>query len=216
MNEVAELDKNTLLQYEKDVTGFYISGHPFDKYQVMFEKQLTPSLDFIVEEDATESTLEQDQDVVIGGLIADMRKVYTKKGSQMAIFSVEDTFGKIKVVCFPKQYEICFSMLEEGAPVIIKGHVSIDDETNEPEVLLDDITPIQDAAFNAYVKYDTKDEYHECEAELTELLETLGESRMTIYLADIKQRKTVKSVNNYAIFKLYDKYGPERVVVKIA
>jgi len=137
---INEFDKQTLLKKEKEVLGLYLSGHPLDNFVDMM-KDFTFNSSFVTlkKEDATndddnaedgdvlsDTGLTDGAQVTFGGMIAEVRKHYTKKDNKpMAILTVEDTFGSMEVVVFPKAYEKYKTELIEDAICIIRGKVSI-------------------------------------------------------------------------------------------
>ena len=68
-------------------------------------------------------------DVAIGGIIASIRQLKTRKGDRMAVIMLEDPHGSVEVVIFPEAYGKCGSTLDTGAMVVVKGKVEIDEET---------------------------------------------------------------------------------------
>jgi DNA polymerase-3 subunit alpha len=68
-------------------------------------------------------------DVAIGGIIASIRQLKTRKGDQMAVIMLEDPHGTVEVVIFPEAYAKSASALVVGAMVVVKGKVELDEET---------------------------------------------------------------------------------------
>ncbi len=68
-------------------------------------------------------------DVTVGGIIASIRQLKTRKGDRMAVIMLEDPHGSVEVVVFPEAYAKCASVLETGAMVVVKGKVELDEET---------------------------------------------------------------------------------------
>ncbi len=68
-------------------------------------------------------------DVAIGGIIASIRQLKTRKGDRMAVIMLEDAHGSVEVVVFPEAYGKCASVLDTGAMVVVKGRVEVDEET---------------------------------------------------------------------------------------
>ena len=68
-------------------------------------------------------------DVAVGGIIASIRQLKTRKGDRMAVIMLEDPHGSVEVVVFPEAFAKCASVLETGAMVVVKGKVELDEET---------------------------------------------------------------------------------------
>jgi DNA polymerase-3 subunit alpha len=68
-------------------------------------------------------------DVAIGGIIASIRQLKTRKGDRMAVIMLEDAHGSVEVVIFPEAYGKCASVLETGAMVVVTGRAEVDEET---------------------------------------------------------------------------------------
>ena len=82
----------------------------------------------------------------MGGLITSIKKMITKKGQQMAFLTVEDYFGQIEVVVFPKTFEAYRQNLEEDNVVVLKGKLDLKEE-GAPKLLADSIVLLKDYAF---------------------------------------------------------------------
>ena len=130
------------LAYEKEALGLYFSGHPIDRVAGElrgFGAKTTAELA------ATAATAPEagnggapppgsgyrrngGVDVTIGGIIASIRPLKTRKGDRMAVIMLEDPHGSVEVVIFPEAYAKCAQVLESGAMVVVNGKVEIDEE----------------------------------------------------------------------------------------
>ncbi|RPI57144.1 MAG: DNA polymerase III subunit alpha [Acidobacteria bacterium] len=137
------------LAFEKEALGLYFSGHPIDRVAEElkgFGAKTTAELADTAAAGGSKTGLEgQDPsysgnpqngyrrnggvDVAIGGIIASIRQLKTRKGDRMAVIMLEDAHGSVEVVVFAEAYGKCASVLETGAMVVVKGKVEIDDET---------------------------------------------------------------------------------------
>lgn len=86
MPDVGEYNKEMLLGFEKEVLGVYVSGHPLEEYQELWQNCISNTAgDFALDEETGEVQLVRDQaNAVIGGLIADKTVKYTKNDKIMA------------------------------------------------------------------------------------------------------------------------------------
>ncbi|MBE7077057.1 MAG: DNA polymerase III subunit alpha [Clostridiales bacterium] len=135
------------LQYEKEIAGTYLSGHPLDSFmdeisKFTFNSSFLPSEEFSDDENSEEVNFdyeEQDSNeplygglkdgdiVTCGGVISDYRSLQTKTGNRMAFMKLEDLTGKFEVVVFPKVYEKFSEILGNDKVVAIKGRFSLRD-----------------------------------------------------------------------------------------
>ena len=129
MPDVGEYDKDTLLSYEKEVLGIYLSGHPLERYSSMMEKMISAKTsDFQPDDETGIPEVYDNQKVIVGGMITDKNIKYTKNNRVMAFLTVEDLVGTVEVVVFPRDYEKCQMFLNEDARLFIQGRVSAEDD----------------------------------------------------------------------------------------
>ncbi|HIW80546.1 MAG TPA: DNA polymerase III subunit alpha [Candidatus Acetatifactor stercoripullorum] len=129
MPDVGEYPKEMLLAFEKEVLGIYISGHPLEEYQKLWEQNITNTTnDFALDEETGAVRVTDQASAVIGGLIADKTIKYTKNDKVMAFLNIEDLVGTVEVVVFPKDYEKYSALLMEDGKVFVKGRVSLEEE----------------------------------------------------------------------------------------
>ncbi|MBI5097779.1 MAG: DNA polymerase III subunit alpha [Nitrospirae bacterium] len=122
MTDVEEWDESKRLMMEKEALGFYITGHPLNKYRERFaELSITPTHEL--------QELDEKRDVNIGGLIRDLKQIQTKnKGDLMAYVTIEDLYGTIEVIVFPDVYRECQEIITQDSPVIISGYTDKTDK----------------------------------------------------------------------------------------
>jgi len=109
------------LSFEKNALGFYLSGHPLKPIENKLKKLIT----------ATSATLPRIKDrkrsVTIGGLLTQLRKTVTKKGDQMAYFTLEDVDGVVDVIVFPRTFKELSQLLLEDKVVMVQGNVKVEE-----------------------------------------------------------------------------------------
>ncbi|MGA1876169.1 MAG: DNA polymerase III subunit alpha [bacterium] len=133
--EMNEWHEKQLLQYEKEVMGLFITGHPLKRYEndlKLNTRYSTQDLD----------SLSPGQEVKLGGLIKLEREIFTKKGDRMAFATLEDTYGFLEVVLFPELYRNSIELLKEDIPVLIKGQ--IDFKEDKPNLVASEIISLDD------------------------------------------------------------------------
>lgn len=132
ISDAEEWDKATLLQFEKEVTGLYISEHPLDQYMEVLENC------------SEISGLEEAGKVSIGCIITDYTIKYTQKDNRpMASLSLEDKTGDIKGILFPDNYENMFGKLLKDRPVVVKGIYQTDADYGR-QIVIKSITEVED------------------------------------------------------------------------
>jgi DNA polymerase III subunit alpha len=106
------------LKLEKELLGLYLSDHPL--------KRAAAKLAKLTDAQAVEITSEiQGQEVRVGGLVREARRVVTKKGQIMAYAEIEDLTGIIDVILFPRQYEQYHRLFLADAIVVVAGKVDV-------------------------------------------------------------------------------------------
>ncbi|MCO5142012.1 MAG: DNA polymerase III subunit alpha [Oligoflexia bacterium] len=125
------------LESERELLGFYVSGHPLDPYTSLLRECASYTISRIFELSA-EGKFEKKPDQAkdwkarkaqqanaprIGGMISASKEIMTKKGDRMAFVTLEDLSGKIEVVCFPRAYEKCKDYLFVGNVVVVQGDI---------------------------------------------------------------------------------------------
>ena len=103
---VEEYSKEIKLGFEKEVLGIYLSGHPLEEYEEKWRKNISAvTADFMLDEETNAVKIKDNQSVVIGGIITEKTIKYTKQNKAMAFITIEDLFGTVEVIIFPRDYE---------------------------------------------------------------------------------------------------------------
>ena len=138
---IPEYEMMEKLSKEKSVLGVYVSGHPFEKFLPYF-KDRTFNCSMLNEYSEEEEGIKQyteiqdGQQITMGGMIGAYKKLKTRSGSFMAFVTVEDLFGSIECVCFPKIYDRIRSFLETDRVVSLSGKISIEQD-KAPVIIVD-------------------------------------------------------------------------------
>jgi len=246
--EITELPKKTILLNEKASTGFYISGHPFEDYQLLLEatKEKNPNFKYLnstyfaYEEENSETDdykdmtevdtgandiysserellVEENQEVIIAGIVTNYKKIMTKKtGKLMAFFDVEDIYGVIHVICFPNDYEKISSILDDDVMVQIKGSVTLDRDTGAPQVALKELTLIDQVPTRICVNFKSEDDVKSKANILKEIQSKKpGRSTLAIYVNKKNTRKVMSGFSNDAIDDLKQLFGQGQIIVQL-
>jgi len=143
MQEYSSKEKLTL---EKTVLGIYLSGHPLSDYKQQFDKFSfnTSVLDFFEEDEEHNKTYTEFKDgehVVMGGIISEFKRLATRGGQNMAFITIEDIYGKIEVICFPKVYEKGRDVLKTEQIVKLTGKLQLKDGV--PQIIAENVEKLE-------------------------------------------------------------------------
>lgn len=121
MPKIDEFPKMELLNMEKEITGFYITGHPLEEYRNKIEHLY--KIEQLPEQ-------QEGKYVTFAGIVRKAKRVTTKKGDMMCFLEVEDFAGVVEGTVFPKSFYENINYLVPDIPVVVRGRVNhIDDET---------------------------------------------------------------------------------------
>lgn len=197
MPDVGEYDKELLLSFEKEVLGFYVSGHPMEEYEALWSKYITAkTTDFYLDEETHRTVVEDGSRVTIGGMIMDKKIKYTKNDQIMAFLTVEDMVGSVEVIVFPKDYEKNSYKLTDENKVFIQGRVSVEEE-RDGKLISEKITAFDEIPRKVWLKFPNMDSYISQEKQLFDsIARSDGNDTIVIYLEDSKQMKTLPPNRN--------------------
>ncbi|MFH2219413.1 MAG: DNA polymerase III subunit alpha [Pseudomonadota bacterium] len=120
MPEIEEWNEKQLLTFEKESLGFYITGHPLARYQVLLDKFTNANTVSLKEKKDREA-------VRIGGIVRNCKIIKTKRGDLMAFVTMEDMHGSVEVTIFSSVYMSVSDLLAEDTPILVQGQVQMDD-----------------------------------------------------------------------------------------
>jgi DNA polymerase-3 subunit alpha len=123
------------LVHEKEALGFYISGHPLHKHKELLETYTTPL-------ENIDSTWDG-KEVLLGGIVGNIKQVKTRKGDFMAYLELEDLTGMIEITVFPELFRNNMQEINTEAELIIRGRLEVEEETRK--MIATDIIPMKDA-----------------------------------------------------------------------
>src|SRR5204862_769249 len=113
---VPEWDDDQRLAYEKEVLGFYVSGHPLARFEGVAESLGVTS-------SAELANRSHGARVTLFGHVAAIKETATKSGNRMACLSLEDMAGTVDVTVFPEPYKAAAPLLRSHEPVVVRGRV---------------------------------------------------------------------------------------------
>ncbi len=219
MPDVGEYEKEEILGFEKEVLGVYISGHPLEEYVETLEKNITrTTADFEVVDGETEPKVKDQERAVIGGMITGRTVKATRTNNMMAFLTVEDLYGTVEVIVFPRDYEKYRTLLEEDTKVFIQGRVTVE-EDKPAKLICSGVVPFDAVEKELWIQFSTRADYEEAEQTLFAILGNYdGTENVYIYLSKDRARKLLPKsrctkVCKELLSELYSKFGEDNVKV---
>jgi len=201
MPDVPEYGHRELLQFEKEVLGSYVSGHPLEDVEDKWNKYRTASCaDFVRDEETGATVVRDGQTVTVGGIIISLNKKITKNGQAMAFLVLEDLTGAIEVTVFPRDYERCGDILTEDRRVFIRGRAGINEDA-VGKLVLERVQDIDAWPKTLWIRLKDMAEYEEKGIRIPQMAAGRG---ATIYLERERSMKQLPRVQS-------DEYGADDV-----
>jgi DNA polymerase III subunit alpha len=206
MEEIKEFPVKELLEMEKEMIGFYVSGHPFDVYGPYVARKISLKIEELADSD-------HNIEVITAGLISNLSHRYTKKGEQMANFHLENRRAAIRCTVFPRAYEQCRMLMNDGAAVVVRGKIKIDG--SEPELMVSEIQ----RPCKLYIRLASENDLELQDQIRRYLLQSPGLIPVEAFYADCQQYKSYPGVagvelDQKVLDTVKDFLGQENVVVK--
>jgi len=138
------------LAFEKETLGLYWSGHPVDRYADALRGFGAKTVADLAGAQPSGSRADSwgpggpkpvEPDTSVGGIVAAVRPLKTRKGDRMAVFTLEDAQGGVEIVVFPETFQRNGSLIETGTLVLVRGKLERDDETTR--IIASEIAPIE-------------------------------------------------------------------------
>lgn len=216
--DVPEYDQEQLLAFEKEVLGIYASGHPLERFEALWRKNITAlSSDFAINDETGQADRLADQSAaVIGGIVGDITVKYTKNSKTMAFLQVEDLVGSVEVLVFPRVYEKYRSCMNTEERLFISGRVSLED--NKPAKLLADrVWRFSEVPQGLWLKFPTVEAYAQKAQEVSRIL-LEGQNMPEAETASLAERISIfaqepRSIKNLAFDRKM--YLPEAMIRRL-
>jgi DNA polymerase III subunit alpha len=132
--DVEEWPEHELLSAEYGTLGFYISGHPLDKYAGRLK-------DLQAIEISTIESRGNGEEIVVAGIIVQTRPMRSKRGARWGILTLQDRTGVIEALAFPEAFQKLEPILKAATPLLVKGRVAVEDVGTR--VIVSDARPIE-------------------------------------------------------------------------
>lgn len=217
MPDVGEYEKEELLAFEKEVLGFYVSGHPLEKYEAVWRKHISNvTTDFMLDEESGYSKVQDGAKVTIGGMITHKTIKYTRNNKTMAFLNMEDLVGNVEVVVFPKDYEKNRAMMDEDEKVFITGRVSAEDD-RASKLICEKMWRFSDIAREVWIQFPDMASYQAGERAMYDILRASdGKDRVAIYIRSPRSVKKLSenwtvNADSALLEALAEKFGAENI-----
>ena len=132
--ELTYTNQREELNWERELLGLYVSNHPLRPYQDYLSKRVTHFSHQLAE------VGDKDQ-ASVAGMVDRFRQHTTKNGKSMGFVTLEDVYGKIDLVIFPKAWEMYYQLIEMDSVLIAQGRV--DAAQGDPKILVDKLVPVR-------------------------------------------------------------------------
>ena len=130
-----EWSQSEMLAFEKELLGFYVTGHPLTQYADILRRYELASSGQLAQ-------LQEGQATRIGGIVSKLQPKTTKQGKPMAIMTLEDLDGSVEMLVFPDAYARCAMHLRADAAVFVCGTVNLRED--KPKIFADQIIPLDE------------------------------------------------------------------------
>jgi DNA polymerase-3 subunit alpha len=217
MPKIKDYNKEELLEFEKEVLGVYVSGHPLDEYSGMWKKHISAmSTDFELDEETGETKVSDMSNQTIGGMIINKTIKSTKNGQLMAFLTIEDLVGDVEVIVFPRNFISNRAVIESANKVFITGKVQANVD-EKAKLICDKVISFDSIARKLWVRFESLDMYN---ANKEALVNTIGnrpgKDSVIIYCTKEKQRLSLDgnpliSIDSGLIADLRKQFGVKNV-----
>src|SRR5271156_1588670 len=146
---IPDWDENLRLQSEKEVLGYFVSGHPLDKYAEKLRNlpgvvDTATALDMKPAPSNGRRGQAPENDIAIAGVIVGLKVAKSKRSGELyAQAALEDTVGKIELICFPKDYERLAASLRIEVPVLVRGQLRAEEDA-APKLAVSSVQALED------------------------------------------------------------------------
>ncbi|MBR3484164.1 MAG: DNA polymerase III subunit alpha, partial [Lachnospiraceae bacterium] len=199
--DVSDYSKDEVLAFEKEVLGIYVSGHPLERYSDILEKNSNvTTLDFAAEEAEEDEQkasgisedsvkLKDGEECVIGGIVSNRLVKTTRSNTIMAFLTLEDMYGTVEVLVFPKDYTKYRTICDVDARLLIKGRVTIEEERGA-KLICQQMVSLDEIKKEVWIKFSDRDAFDKAEKDLTGIVSKYdGRDGVVAYCAKEKMIK---------------------------
>jgi DNA polymerase III subunit alpha len=139
--ETPDWDEHTRLAAEKEILGFFITGHPLEKYSDKLRDLHALSTGDLA---AMKSSTGKDENLTTAGIITNVRVLKSKRGDFYAQGTLEDMLGSIEMIVFPEAYRKLGDKVKMEVPVLVRGGLRVEEGSN-PKLTVNEISSLDEA-----------------------------------------------------------------------
>jgi DNA polymerase-3 subunit alpha len=225
MPDLKEFDEKTKLAMEKEMLGIYISGHPLNEFENEYNRMVNLTsahiMEFMDEESVDNKLIFDGSRVTVGGIILRKQNKITKNNNLMCFLTLEDFYGEIEIIVFPKILERYKNMIGEDKMVLVGGRLSFNDD-ELPKLIAEKFTVLNNECKGTlYLKIGTKINPASAKEGIVNIISKYkGMNSIVIHLEQKKQNYklsdnyNVDCLNKLMLVELKDLLGETNVVVK--
>ena len=218
---LGEFDMETKLAFEKEMLGVYLSGHPLENYQDLLKSVCNASsLDFVYDEEEEKVNVAAGKEYVLGGIAGTITIKLTRNNQRMAFINLEDLYGSVEIIIFPRDFEKYKNFIEEGRKYIVTGKASLE-ENDDAKLIAGKIIPFEEVPREVWLQFDNRAELEKIEEGINEVfINNRGNAKVMLYCREEKQVKQVNvvrgiSYSEQVISQLKQILGDENVKIVI-
>jgi len=199
--DLPEYPSAELLAMEKEMLGIYLSGHPL----LEFKEELSRNVTFHIGDTGDDSGIQDNMQVVIGGIITGISIKTTKNDKMMAFIDIEDLTGTMEAIVFPTVFEKYKSLLLPDSKVYVKGRVNYK-EDESPKLIVEELSPLEKDSMRGVIVFTVSNQDNVDINEIEEFISRhAGNTQVVIHIKEtdksfLLDKKIEASINNLNLF----------------
>ena len=211
---IKEWPRNQLLAFEKELLGFYFSGHPLAEYEQVLKRYSVSFTEL--------NNYSENEEVLVGGVVTKIKQIVTKRGEKMAFFNLEISNGAIEIILFPKVFNKVSNYVKIDAPIFVEGKISL--RNNERKIIAEKLIPIEQISqkYTASISLNLEADSDENLLRQIKRLVSAHQGDVPLYLIfssprgkhTIRSSLTAKCTESF-LLQLEQLIGKERVTVEV-
>jgi DNA polymerase-3 subunit alpha len=135
LSDVPRWSEGERLTFEKESLGFYLSGHPIERYKAELREFASGTIGQLLQ-------ARSPGDVTVMGLMSGLRLLKTRKGDRMATCQIDDFEGSVEALIFPEAFRQCGTKVKDDEAFLVKGRLEAKDENERPRLIVSDLSPL--------------------------------------------------------------------------
>ena len=216
MPDIPEYSDEEKLSLEKEVLGVYVSGHPIQEYEGKWRKNVKAFTKDFIPDDYGNTALPDKSNTVIGGMVEKLTLKATSRGETMAFVTLEDLYGTVEILVFPKTLTRVRSKLKENNKIFVTGRVSVGDD-EQGKLICDRVYEFDEVPSELWIQFEDKEKYLE-NAEWLEnqISDSDGKDVIVVYCKKEKAKKVYPkhltvNADREMLLKFSEKFGKDNV-----